>query len=121
MRWAGSLGIRPSSVQYAPKRSGGQNQELDKEAKVSRRMLLVGREVPTILGILLVFALVVLGALVGCGGGGSEKGQGGDGTPPSLEEAREVVVRVSARRVYPHRGPQDYSRRSADPKRHLVG
>ncbi|HEX2097491.1 MAG TPA: hypothetical protein VHF46_00335 [Rubrobacteraceae bacterium] len=46
---------------------------------MSRRMWLVGREVATILGILLVLALVNLGVLVGCGGG-TEKGQGGDGT-----------------------------------------
>ena len=55
------------------------DQELNKKAKVSRRMWLVGREVATILGILLVLALVNLGVLVGCGGG-TEKGQGGDGT-----------------------------------------
>ncbi len=39
---------------------------MNKQARVSRRMLLVEREVPTILGILLVVALVILGALVGC-------------------------------------------------------
>jgi hypothetical protein len=75
-------------------------------------MLLVGREVPTILGILLVFALVILGALVGCDGGGSEKGQGGDGTPPSLEEAREVVVRVSGTEGVPYTG--DYGTIAGD-------
>jgi hypothetical protein len=56
------------------------NQELNKKAKVSRRMWLAGREVATILGILLVLALVNLGVLVGRGGGGTEKGQGGDDT-----------------------------------------
>lgn len=67
---------------------GYEVEDLTKGANVNQR-LLVQRKALIVLGVLLTFVLA-LGALAGCGGGD------GDTTlPPDLEEANNVVVRVS--------------------------